>query len=86
MNSTTLQQRLEAELRRLHATEITIEPEPQAESSGILVKVELGHKSCLLEAEGFLQMLKELPDNVGAEMVKSAIQDSALRGLEWATR
>ena len=68
------------QLSRLDATEIRV-----ASHSDSRIRVELGGQFCMLETEGFLAMLKGLPDSVGHETVKEAIHVSALHSEDWAT-
>jgi hypothetical protein len=68
------------QLVRLQATEIRIEPLPDSR-----IRVQLGEQFCALEAEGFLALLKSLPDGVGHEAVRDAIHESAIHGESWAS-
>ena len=70
---------IKRELVRLQATQIQVDSELESR-----VRVQLGEQFCTLEAEGFLAMLKGLPDGVGHEAVHEAIHESVLHGEHWA--
>jgi len=84
MSAATIE-RINSELARLNAAEVTIDVQP-TETDEPLVKVKLEHKTALLEPAGFLEILRAMPDGAGAEEVKLAIQEHATHGDRWATR
>jgi hypothetical protein len=67
------------QLVRLKATEIQVAPNTESR-----IRVQPDERFCMLEADGFLAMLKGLPDGIGHEAVREAIHESALHSEDWA--
>jgi len=76
---------IEAELKRVGASEVKVQLEQRPHEHKAHVKLALGQRSCLVEAEGFLQTLQGMPDRAGIQAVSAVLQESARHDTKWAT-
>ena len=66
---------IRAELDRVSASGVKTTPDAEFEpSAGELVKIELGEAYWHMQPTNFLELLKQLPDDAGAEGVREAIE------------
>ena len=76
---------IQNQLSRLHARRIAAALVPSAEGL-VRVKLSVGALSCIVRGDGFLTLLKLLPDSAGTRGVVKAIRRSARHAEGWASR
>lgn len=80
MTSNDLLKKLENELARLGAEQAHVEMDDDFEpAAGTLVKLELGGADWHFLPGELLKLLEQLPDSVGAETIKQAIEKEATK-------
>ncbi len=77
---------IETELKRIGAVDIQVQALERPPEHAPHVRLALRDQSCLVEAEGLLQVLKTIPDQAGLDCVCEELQDHARHGTKWATQ
>ena len=73
------------EFVRLSVEHIGLEADERQMGTQQFVKVTTGARSCSVAVEGFLEMLRHLPEGAGAAAVIAALESSAIHADQWAT-
>ncbi len=73
------------EFAQLSVEDIGLEADERQIGAQQFVKVTTGIRSCSVAVEGFLDMLRRLPEGAGAAAVIAALGSSAIHADQWAT-
>jgi hypothetical protein len=78
---------IRSELRRLDAeADVELEADSRLEPSAVtLVKVTIHARSCTATQDGFLEMLRSLPDRSGTHAIAAEIESRSLHAESWIT-
>jgi hypothetical protein len=77
---------IHSELKRLGAEDVQVEKDSRPGPSPVaMIKVTIDTRSCAATQDGFLEMLRSLPDGSGTHAIAAEIESRSIHAEPWIT-